>query len=316
MTAASERKIDAARAELLYRNGRHSNLTVLVAGILLAILFGRAGLGATALAWLSAMALGVGARLLLLVWRARAGESADPQAWIRRYTFVTGLLGIGWAVGVGIGWTDDTWMRMLMLLVATAVVALAVREERLDAGPVLRRDAGHEVRVPPVGKDLREEGREVGRRRLGQRLGEHAAHELADEAGLRRHARLHQEVEGVAVPEAGAQRGRHGVLAPGLALEHAQQVAQADRLRRALARRVGLAEPGPQPGHQVEQPEEPRLGGGRGVGAGEDRVEPHVGIGGLAPAGDPAEQAHGEMPWQEGRVVGVPASGGTPRAPV
>lgn len=126
MSLSSDIRIEAERTDLLFRNGRSSNLTVLTATILLAVIFVDTSPSALLLAWLSVMLGGVASRVALIVWRTRAPDAATPQDWAHRYTVLTGVLGIGWALMVVTGWNDDSFMHMLIMVVTLGMTALAM----------------------------------------------------------------------------------------------------------------------------------------------------------------------------------------------
>ncbi|HNL96617.1 MAG TPA: response regulator [Accumulibacter sp.] len=120
-----DERIEAERIELLFRNGRASDLFVLVAALLFVVLLEAEIAPEIRFAWLAFMLIGGGARLALVVWRQRSPDSASSARWALRYTLATAWLGVGWACLI-IGTAGDLALSPLTILAVLGVCALAV----------------------------------------------------------------------------------------------------------------------------------------------------------------------------------------------
>ena len=119
-------KIDAERANLLYAHGAVANAMILVAAATMTgVLYGAVD-RSWLLAWCAAMLACAAVRLGLIAWRTRAPEAAKPDAWARRYTLATAVLGLCWAAMVFLGHSADLWRSMIVIVVVVGVTASAV----------------------------------------------------------------------------------------------------------------------------------------------------------------------------------------------
>lgn len=98
--------IHLERTELLYKNGRSSNVTVLIASFLLTLILWGSVSSDWLFVWLSFMSAGVMLRGGLILMRHRAAESKkqDANYWARIYIIATAILGFGWLIIVWLGW--------------------------------------------------------------------------------------------------------------------------------------------------------------------------------------------------------------------
>jgi signal transduction histidine kinase len=138
-----EQQMEAARTELLYRNGHSSNPMVLASILLLAALLAGSIPGAYLVGWLAIMALGIAARVALIVWRRRSPRQTSAKVWALRYTIATGWLGLGWAT-LAMTPIYDLWTDIVRLVAVLGVTALAI--------PVLvsHRSATYAYTVPGI----------------------------------------------------------------------------------------------------------------------------------------------------------------------
>ena len=120
--------IHLERTELLYKNGRSSNVTVLIASFLLTLILWGSVSSDWLFVWLSFMSAGVMLRGGLILMRHRAAESKkqDANYWARIYIIATAILGFGWLIIVWLGWNDDIWNRMLIVFTVIGVLSAAV----------------------------------------------------------------------------------------------------------------------------------------------------------------------------------------------
>ncbi|MEN8177269.1 MAG: response regulator [Pseudomonadota bacterium] len=116
------------RTELLYKNGHSSNVAVSIASIILVLILWGEVSAKILVIWLTGMSLGVIARAGLIVWRYRTDqiENRDAAFWGRRYIIATALLGMGWMLIVILGFSDDIWIRMLLVLLVIGVMSASV----------------------------------------------------------------------------------------------------------------------------------------------------------------------------------------------
>lgn len=127
MNTEIQHQVHIRRTQLLYANGALSNVTVLVASsVTLFILWGAVPFWRL-FGWYGCMLLGVAMRAGLLVWHARSpAERKRASIWASRYIGATVLLGIGWMLLVTIGFTDDVWTRMLVVLLVIGIISASV----------------------------------------------------------------------------------------------------------------------------------------------------------------------------------------------
>ena len=121
-----QRKIQAERTELLYRNGLLANLMVIVAALTMAVVLAESGLMPLLVAWCTALVAAAVARLGLIVWRRRRPLSATPEIWARRYTVGTAAMGLCWTLMVFVGHGDDIFRAMAVIVVVVGLTAMAI----------------------------------------------------------------------------------------------------------------------------------------------------------------------------------------------
>ena len=127
ISAKIQEKVLHERTELLYRNGRFANFTVLIATtILFLILYGHLA-NEIIISWFVGMSLGIGLRTTLIVWREKSiPNQISDETWVNRYTYISALLGIGWATLIFLTFSDDIWTRMLITLLVLGILSLAI----------------------------------------------------------------------------------------------------------------------------------------------------------------------------------------------
>jgi signal transduction histidine kinase/ActR/RegA family two-component response regulator len=117
--------MEAERTELLFRNGRSSNLMVFVSALLIVALLNGAVPAEMLSGWLVFMVVGVAGRFAVIFWRHRSPTAASPEVWAFRYTLATGWLGMGWAL-LMMGTTDDIWVNTIRMVAVLGITALAI----------------------------------------------------------------------------------------------------------------------------------------------------------------------------------------------
>ncbi len=121
-----EQQILGERTALLFQNGRLSNLMVLVAGVCITgILYGHVP-SATLFAWWAAISVAALLRLTLISWRSRVPEHLSSGRWAHRYSVLTGLVGCCWMWLVFLGYGEDVWRGMVVILITVGLTAMAV----------------------------------------------------------------------------------------------------------------------------------------------------------------------------------------------
>ena len=121
-----QRKIQAERTELLYRNGLLANVMVIVAALTMAIVLAKSGMVPLLAGWCTALVAAAMARLGLIVWRRQRPLSATPEIWARRYTIGTAAMGLCWTLMVFVGHGDDVFRAMAVIVVVVGLTAMAI----------------------------------------------------------------------------------------------------------------------------------------------------------------------------------------------
>ncbi len=125
-TASITQQVYAERVSLLYKNGKSSNIVVILTVLLLAgIMYGDVP-NEENLAWLAVTLCTATVRRALVSWYTQTPASATPQTWVRRYTWVTGILGLCWAWFVMTGYGYNEWLTMVTLLITLGIGSLSV----------------------------------------------------------------------------------------------------------------------------------------------------------------------------------------------
>ena len=126
VSAAIERQVLGERTELLYRNGRLSNMVVILAASLLASMFYGHVSTMLLLGWYVGIFCAVLLRVGLIVWRDRSRRNTTSEVWSRRYIVATALIGMFWMLAVLLGYGDGIWQRMLLILLVVSLSSVAV----------------------------------------------------------------------------------------------------------------------------------------------------------------------------------------------
>lgn len=122
-----QNKILAERTSLLFENARASNIVVFIASTLLVSMLKDEVETDYLIAWFSFMSLMVVIRSGVIFLRRRSATAeSDSRSWARRYIVVTTILGFGWMFIVLLGFTDDIWDNVVIMLLVVGVASLAV----------------------------------------------------------------------------------------------------------------------------------------------------------------------------------------------
>lgn len=122
-----EDKIYAERTKLLFENARVSNVIVLIASTILALILWNQVPTLHLITWYGYMLLIAGFRFGLAIKRQYApATETDAPIWVRRFIIATTFLGIGWAIIILLGFSSGTWNRMLMILLVVAILSVSI----------------------------------------------------------------------------------------------------------------------------------------------------------------------------------------------
>lgn len=127
MASAIQEKILFERTRLLYKNGTASNITVVIAVVVVSLILWGDLPDWQIVCWLGAMVIMVTVRSVLLYLHHRAPpEEVDARIWAVRYLIVTGALGFGWVAIVILGVSEDLFTRMLIVMLVIGIISAAV----------------------------------------------------------------------------------------------------------------------------------------------------------------------------------------------
>lgn len=123
MNSNIQHQVDIRRTQLLYANGALSNVTIVVAcSVSFFILWGAIPPWQV-IGWYGYMVSVVALRAGLLAWHGRSLDANQrARFWARYYIAATVLLGVGWTFLVVIGFSEDIWIRMLIVLLVVGVI--------------------------------------------------------------------------------------------------------------------------------------------------------------------------------------------------
>ncbi len=126
MSDRVDQDILVERTNLLFENGKASGLVVIISACILSAIMRGQIPDTSIIAWLMTIVILAILRLTLIAWRKSDPEAASPQTWGRRYTVATLLIGLCWVWLALIGYGDNAWLDMVILLTVVGIAALAV----------------------------------------------------------------------------------------------------------------------------------------------------------------------------------------------
>ena len=119
-------RILAERTELLYKNGRASNLTVMFIAMAMLMILHGAIKSPMLLSWFAVIVSLTVIRFGMMVSRNYSKQSRTPKYWAKLYTFATALIGLCWMWIAIIGYVDDIWLRMVVVMLVIGLTALSM----------------------------------------------------------------------------------------------------------------------------------------------------------------------------------------------
>ena len=119
-------RILAERTELLYKNGRASNLTVMFIAVAMLMILHGAIKSPMLLSWFAVIVSLTVIRFGMMVSRNYSKQSRTPKYWAKLYTFATALIGLCWMWIAIIGYVDDIWLRMVVVMLVIGLTALSM----------------------------------------------------------------------------------------------------------------------------------------------------------------------------------------------
>jgi signal transduction histidine kinase/ActR/RegA family two-component response regulator len=121
-----QEKIFSERASLLFENARSSNMVVIIASSLLAVVLWQDLGHAQLTGWLCFMLVMVLMRGWQILLQHRHPSDLRIDTWVKRYIATTAILGLGWAWAVYLGYQGNDLSRTVAMLTAIGIASLAV----------------------------------------------------------------------------------------------------------------------------------------------------------------------------------------------